>query len=197
MLEISVKLRYAGAYRRFRIKGDNSESLFTDLMSHIAHIAENTTSFDVAWQDEDGDSIVISRPAELDEAIDLRREDVLRLHAVGDIGSSTSTSTLQNSEVEKEEKIGNFETKRSESPRSIPRRSPESKFGRNERRTKIEKRKMRFSPIRYRVSNMNMFLPKDGQRRCFYQEYDHLTSSVANHHGDIRRSAEDTREAKG
>ncbi|VDM79998.1 unnamed protein product [Strongylus vulgaris] len=83
MEQISVKLSYAGAHRRFKIKGNDYDGLFANLMTHLSQLAdEGEPDFDIAWQDEDGDNIIISRPAELGEAIESRKDDLLRLHTI-------------------------------------------------------------------------------------------------------------------
>ncbi|KAK6758922.1 hypothetical protein RB195_016260 [Necator americanus] len=92
MEQISVKLSYNGAHRRFKIKGNNIESLFSDLMTNVAQLSAESSPFDIAWQDEDGDSIIISRPVELGEAIESRQNDLLRLHT---IEKNTEKTTLK------------------------------------------------------------------------------------------------------
>ncbi|KHJ80293.1 zinc finger, ZZ type, partial [Oesophagostomum dentatum] len=76
----SVKLTYNGTHHRFKIRGYNGLTLLTDLMSHVAQLTAQGPPVKVAWQDEDGDSVIISRPAELEEAIESRKDDLLRLH---------------------------------------------------------------------------------------------------------------------
>ncbi|EYB93226.1 hypothetical protein Y032_0184g1008 [Ancylostoma ceylanicum] len=98
MEPISVKLSYAGAHRRFKIKGDDFESLFADLMTHVAQLSAQGPPFDIAWQDEDGDSILISRPAELGEAIESRKDGLLRLHTI----EKTNENSTSKSEKETE-----------------------------------------------------------------------------------------------
>ncbi|KHJ82469.1 zinc finger, ZZ type [Oesophagostomum dentatum] len=49
-------------------------------MSQVAQLTAQGPPVKVAWQDEDGDSVIISRPAELEEAIQSRKDDLLRLH---------------------------------------------------------------------------------------------------------------------
>ncbi|KIH56376.1 zinc finger, ZZ type, partial [Ancylostoma duodenale] len=106
MEPISVKLSYAGAHRRFKIKGNDFESLFADLMTHVAQLSAQGPPFDIAWQDEDGDSILISRSAELGEAIESRKDNLLRLHTI----EKSSENSTPKSEKEAETRPKTEET---------------------------------------------------------------------------------------
>ncbi|KAK5982552.1 Sequestosome-1 [Trichostrongylus colubriformis] len=79
---VSVKLSSGGVHRRFKIRGRDMGELFSDLSDNLAQISQTEGEFDVAWQDEDGDSIVVTRPVELGEAIEARKDPILRLHKV-------------------------------------------------------------------------------------------------------------------
>ncbi|XGW05357.1 hypothetical protein V3C99_016041 [Haemonchus contortus] len=79
---ISVKLTTGDVHRRFKIRGSDMNELFNDLTVNLTQISQVGGEFDVAWQDEDGDNIVITRPVELGEAIEARKDATLRLHSV-------------------------------------------------------------------------------------------------------------------
>ncbi|KAK6046413.1 zinc finger, ZZ type [Cooperia oncophora] len=79
---ISVKLSSGDVHRRFKIRGNDMSELFKDLTENLSQISQSTGEFDAAWQDEDGDNIVITRPVELGEAIEARKDATLRLHSV-------------------------------------------------------------------------------------------------------------------
>ncbi|KAK6015106.1 PB1 domain protein, partial [Ostertagia ostertagi] len=82
METISVKLSTGDVHRRFKIRGNDMSELFKDLTENISQISQPGGEFDVAWQDEDGDSVVITRPVELGEAIEARKDATLRLHSL-------------------------------------------------------------------------------------------------------------------
>ncbi|KJH48212.1 zinc finger, ZZ type [Dictyocaulus viviparus] len=91
MIVIRVKLNSEGKHHRFSIKGENAKNLYTELMSHLDELKGIKLGFDLAWEDEEGDSILITRPAELEEALDSLKDGILRLHTVrnsmGDVQS--------------------------------------------------------------------------------------------------------------
>uniref|UniRef100_A0A0K0D6Q1 Sequestosome-1 n=1 Tax=Angiostrongylus cantonensis TaxID=6313 RepID=A0A0K0D6Q1_ANGCA len=82
MIEVRVKLNHIGRYRRFTIKGDDIGQLYSDLIKHLSELADERSEFDVAWEDEDHDSILITRPIELEEALQTQNNGTLRLHTV-------------------------------------------------------------------------------------------------------------------
>ncbi|PIO55029.1 zinc finger, ZZ type, partial [Teladorsagia circumcincta] len=62
--------------------GNDMSELFKDLTENLSQISQPGEEFDVAWKDEDGDSVVITRPVELGEAIEARKDATLRLHSL-------------------------------------------------------------------------------------------------------------------
>ncbi|CAJ0589655.1 unnamed protein product [Cylicocyclus nassatus] len=104
MEQISVKLSHAGTHRRFEIMGDDNQSLFSNLTTHVSQLAaEGGPAFDVAWQDDDGDDIIIARPDELGEAIKSRKDDLLRLHTIKKVGEQENVKeNIKEEQTEKE-----------------------------------------------------------------------------------------------
>lgn len=82
MEELPVKLLIGGYHHRFRVKGNDADQLFSSLMDHVSDLTRAGPEFHIAWLDEDGDSIVVTRPVELREALEARRTSTLKLHAI-------------------------------------------------------------------------------------------------------------------
>lgn len=92
MQVVPVKLSTGDVHRRFKIKGDNGDALFNDLMK----LAKTEGDFYIAWQDDEGDSIVITGGEELAEALEARKDGTLRLHTI------SKTSKKAEDQTEKE-----------------------------------------------------------------------------------------------
>ncbi|VDL74118.1 unnamed protein product [Nippostrongylus brasiliensis] len=98
---VSVKLSNGNTHRRFKIKGNGINALFSNLMENLSQVSETDGDFDVAWQDEDGDSVVITRAMELGEALEARNDNVLRLHT---IKKSTEKTEVKEEKKDEEKK---------------------------------------------------------------------------------------------
>ncbi|KAJ1373621.1 Sequestosome-1 [Parelaphostrongylus tenuis] len=81
--ELHVKVNHNRRYHRFTVKGDDHGELYSGIMKHLSEIAEGENDFDIAWEDEDHDSVLITRPVELEEALKFQKDSTtLKLHTL-------------------------------------------------------------------------------------------------------------------
>uniref|UniRef100_A0A1I7X8V1 ZZ-type domain-containing protein n=1 Tax=Heterorhabditis bacteriophora TaxID=37862 RepID=A0A1I7X8V1_HETBA len=76
---IPIKWQYAGGFRRFRLEATSNRTLYEDLIDKATKVATTGNAFYLAWEDEEGDNVLITCDFELEEAWSHQKDGILRI----------------------------------------------------------------------------------------------------------------------